>query len=137
MDTQIEFDQRIRKYEEKCHITEGKGHAVNVDAGTRIYREIGHPQQFHHWMRDVQESFDGEVIPFEWVADYVGVTRAALHKRVKKGNLTVLVFEMHENVIGVLGGIRERMRREYRYIPKTECDQWRDILSDQYREKYL
>ena len=126
----IEFDERIKKYENRCKIKDGKGPAVSVDPGTRIYREPGYGTFFQQWLREVQEDFEGELIPFEWVADYVGVTRAALHKRVKKGNLTVLVYEMRERVKGALGGNRERMRREYKFVPKAECDGWYSDLCD-------
>ena len=130
MATDIEFDERIKAYEQRAHMVDGKGHAVNREDGTRVYREVGPEVSFHHWMEDVQTSFGGELIPFEWVCDYVGVSRAALHKRVNRGGITVLVFEMHETVRGVLGGHRDRMRREYKYVPKLECDSWRELLGE-------
>lgn len=128
METDIKFDERIKKYEKRCRIVDGRGPAVSVDPGTRVYRELGTEIQFWHWLREVIEDFEGELVPFEWVSDYVGVSRAALHKRVKKGQLTVLVYQMQELVEGVLGGLRERMRREYKYVPKSECDSWKDLL---------
>jgi hypothetical protein len=131
METDFEFDPRIKKYEKRCRIVNGKGGAVSIDPGTRIYRDKGNKAIFSTWLREVQEDFDGQLVPFEWVADYVGVSRAALHKRIKRGGLTVLVFEMQELVRGVLGGVRERMRREYKFVPKVECDSWRHLLMDQ------
>jgi len=130
METEIEFDPRIRNYAKYVQL--GKSHAVvSVDQGTRIYREVGSSRNLEHWLRDVQKYFEGELVPFEWVADYVGVSRAALHKRVKRGGLTVLVFEMREWVSGILGGTRERMRREYKFVPRSECDSWRELLLEQ------
>ena len=126
----FEFDERIKRYESRCKIVDGKGGVVNVDPGTRIYREVSHGATLQSWFREVHEDFDRELIAFEWVSDYVGVTRAALHKRVKKGNLTVLVFQVGEAVKGVLGGFRKGMRKEYKYVPKTECDGWYDDLCD-------
>ncbi len=132
----FEFDKRIKKYEKICQMKDGKGAVVSIDPETRVYREVGYEINLRQWISDIHEAFDKEVIPFEWVADFVGVTRAALHKRVKKGNLTVLVFEMQEVVKGVLGSKRERMRREYKYIPKTECEGWRDdLLEKQFKKK--
>lgn len=128
METDIEFDQRIKRYEKRIHLVRGKGPAVSVDSGTRIYREVGSKKSLEHWLREVQADFEGELVPFEWVADYVGVSRAALHKRIRRGGLTVLAFEMREHVTGVLGGVRERMRREYRFVPRLECDAWRELL---------
>lgn len=112
-------------------MVDGKGGAVSIDPGTRIYREKGTEIQMRHWLREVHDAFNGELLPFEWVADYVGVSRNSLHKRIKSGKLTVLVFEMQEYVKGVLGSTRTRMRCEYKYIPKEECDSWRELLIEQ------
>lgn len=129
METSIEFDPRIKNYARYVQL--GKSHAVvSVDPGTRIYREVGSDRNLEHWLRDVQKYFEGELVPFEWVADYVGVSRAALHKRVNRGGLTVLVFEMRDLVSGILGGTRERMRREYKFVPRLECESWRELLLD-------
>ncbi len=133
----FEFDERIKKYETTCKMVDGKGHVVSIDEGTRIYRELGSGGSFTSWLVEVQEAFDGELIPFEWVADYVGVTSAALHKRVKKGNLTVLVYEVDVPVKGVLGGLRKGMRREYKYVPMVECDGWHsDLCKEEYESFY-
>ena len=129
METDIQFDARIKRYEKRINMVNGIAAGVSIDEGTRVYREIGPENTFVQWLNEVQHSFDGELIPFEWVADYVCVSRAALHKRIKRGGLTVLLYEMHENVSGLLGGIRQRMRREYKYVPRTECDSWREVLT--------
>jgi hypothetical protein len=129
METDIQFDARIKRYEKRINMVNGIAAVVSIDEGTRVYREIGPENTFVQWLNEVQDSFDGELIPFEWVADYVCVSRAALHKRIKRGGLTVLLYEMHENVSGLLGGIRQRMRREYKYVPRTECDSWREVLT--------
>ena len=128
METDIRFDDRIKLYEKDVRMVDGKSPAVSIDAGTRVYREIGMETNFRHWLRDVQIAFEGELIPFEWVADYVQVSRAALHKRIKRGGLTVLVYEMREFVAGILGGVRQRMRSEYKFVPRSECDSWRELL---------
>lgn len=128
METDIKFDDRIKRFEELNFVVNGKSEFINVDEGTRVYREVSDAVNFQRWMDDVHEAFGTEVIPFEWVADYVGVSRAALHKRIKRGGLTVLVFEMRERVSGILGGVRDRMRCEYKYVPRSECDSWRKLL---------
>ena len=134
METDIEFDERIKRYEKTVGIAQGKAHAVSIDIGTRVYREIGGEAQLRHWLHEVQTAFEGDLVPFEWVADYVRVSRAALHKRIKRGGLTVLAFEMREQVAGILGGVRQRMRREYKYVPRTECDSWRALLLERIGE---
>ena len=129
METEITFDKRVTLFEQLNSVVNGKSEFINIDEGTRVYREVSDAVNFQKWMDDVHQSFGGEVVPFEWVADYVGVSRAALHKRVKRGGLTVLVFEMRERVSGVLGGVRDRMRCEYKYVPRSECDSWRILLA--------
>ena len=132
METEITFDERIRRYEKRVfRKPDGTGHVVKIDPGTRIYREVGHVVGLRMWLREVQEDFEGELVPFEWVADYVGVSRAALHKRVNRGGLTVLAYQMQEVIKGILGGRRERMRTEYKYVPRSECDSWRELLNDE------
>lgn len=122
METDVCCDPRVKSYERKTR--------RRADPGTRIYRERSPQVYLHAWLEELQAMFAGELVPFEWVADYVEVSRAAVHKRVKAGGLTLFVFEMEETVRGVLGGLRERMRGEYRYVPKSECDHWRSILLD-------
>lgn len=135
METDIEFDQRIKLFEELNFVVNGKSEFVSIDDGTRVYREVSDAVNLQKWMDDVYATFSGEVVPFEWVADYVGVSRAALHKRIKRGGLTVLVFEMRERVPGILGGMRDRMRGEYKYVPRTECDSWRKLLASRFSEE--
>jgi len=135
METDFEFDKRIAKYEAMARIVDGRGGVVEVEKGTRIYREVGYGHSFKNWVEDLQKCFGGEVIPFEWVAQFVGVSRAALHKRVKRGGLTVLAYELREEVNGILGGKRERMRREYKVVPLSECKAWRSILLDRADEE--
>lgn len=131
METDLEFDERIKRYERRVKLVNGKGAVVNRVPGTRIYQEVGFWLELRLWMKDVQEAFEGELVPFEWVADYVGVSRAALHKRVNRGGLTVLAYTMQEHVRGILGGHRERMRAEYKFVPRLECDRWRAMLAEQ------
>jgi hypothetical protein len=116
MDTWIKFDARCEVYEKK---TDRK-----PEAGTRLYREVGEWLAYRFWIRELARWFEGDLIPLEWVAQFVGVTRAAVHRRVANGDLTVFAFTFEEEVKSLLGGRRKRMKAEYRYAVLTECEQW-------------
>lgn len=116
MDTSYGPDERVISYIK--HV------GAQAHEGTRIYRQAG--SDLLGWVDCIQEWFDGELIPSEWVPDYVGVTRAAVHKRFKKGQLTLFVYELHDYVASVFTAtVRTKMRCEYRYVPRSECDIWR------------
>lgn len=123
LDTACADDPRRLEYEKLT----GKKPAE----GTRVYREDGSWQSFRLWHMEMRHLFAGDVLPFGWVAQFVGVTRAAVHKRVKTGQLTVFTFGMEEFVKGVLGGTRRRMRQEFKYALLTECHFWRSKLLDE------
>ena len=99
-------------------------------AGTRWYVERGTLVKFRHWFRELRNYYKGNLIPFSWVPDYVGVSRSALHKRAKAGGLTVFTFIVTEPSQTILGGVRERdTRKRYDFAAVSECDGWRDQLN--------
>lgn len=80
-------------------------------------------------MQEINEYCPGNIIPFSWVPDYVGVSRSAVHKRAKNGGLTVLGFIVTELSQTILGGFKEReTRKQYDFAFLSECRQWREIL---------
>ena len=92
--------------------------------GTRIILHQG--INFLSWVHYMHELFAGELIPVEWAPDYVRVTRAAVHKRIKKGQLSVLEYQLEERVPSAFSTrTRARMRNRYRYVFASECDIWR------------
>lgn len=127
LNTLCEIDSRIGKYTEltKCQ----------PEKETRVYRELGNWSQFRLWLMEMRHLFGGDLIPMEWVAQLVGVTRAAVHKRIRTGKLTVFVFGMEEHVKGALGGTRTRMRQEFKYALLTEVLFWRSQLLEEGMQK--
>ena len=116
MDTHYPPDERVISYVKQVD--------AETQTGTRIYRERG--SGLLEWVDHIHEWFNGELIPSEWVPDYVGVTRAAVHKRFKKGQLTLFVYELHDYIESIFTAtLRTKMRSEYRYVPRSECDIWR------------
>lgn len=115
-------DDRVPTYAER------ERREIRRDENTRVYRESSNPKSLPQWVHGLQEHFSGELLPFEWVPEYVGVSRASVHKRMRKGQLTVFVLEVLDEFTPVLRWTRPpKTRRECKYVPRTECDAW--ILS--------
>ncbi len=96
---------------------------------TRWYAERG-STSFNWWLN---ELYDENIltIPLQFVPEYVGVSREAVLKRAKSGGLTVFSFILPEHVKTVFGKSKVRdSKKRIDLVPKDECDQWIDILSD-------
>jgi len=71
----------------------------------------------------------GLLLPLQWVADFVGVSRAAVHKRAKSGGLTVFSYIIEEGATTILGRVKHKeTRKRYDLVPFSECEQWRWLL---------
>lgn len=101
--------------------------------GTRCYVERGTLSRFHWWLRDMRKMYQAEgTIPLQWVADLVGVSRSAVHKRVKTGGLTVFTYQVVEATRTFLGGWREKdSRNHYDYAILSECEAWREAVIEE------
>lgn len=97
--------------------------------GTRWFVERGAKITFRHWLEELHEAYPGNLIPLQWVAEYVGVSRAAVHQRGKNGGLTVFSYIVQETRKTILGGLKDRdSRMRFDYAVKSECDHWHDLL---------
>lgn len=107
--------------------------------GSRWYVERGPMVHLRWWLLELRETYKGNLIPFSWVPDFVGVSRAAVHKRARAGGLTVFSFIATEQSRTFLGGLRERdTRRRYEYAVMSECEAWQELLrewADQQEER--
>lgn len=92
--------------------------------GTRIYFSQGLNDEMRYWFYYLNKHFGGDLIPFEWVPDFVGVSRVAVHKRANKGQLTVLAYRIVEETLSLTGKIKRKVVREVRYVPYEECVAW-------------
>ena len=102
------------------------------DEDNRIYRVFGGLEEFRGWYKAVTGKIDGGVIPMTWVPNYVGVSRAAVYKRVKEGRLTAFAFEVE--VKGLLRRVfDETAKNQYVLVPMEEVGRWARAM-DQRRE---
>lgn len=59
---------------------------------------------------------------------YAPVSRAAVHKRTKEGNLTAFCYHVTSTRIGLFGKPRTARQTPYVYIPVSELKVWANEL---------
>jgi hypothetical protein len=96
------------------------------DKDTRTFRTNG-PDSLQTWMEHLRAELQGNLIPLQWVPDFVGVSRAAVHKRVKQGKLTVFVYEISD-YLSAFGKTWTKRRGEVAYCVLSECQAWFDEI---------
>ncbi|HWR59591.1 MAG TPA: hypothetical protein VN328_11950 [Thermodesulfovibrionales bacterium] len=100
------------------------------DPGTRVFRAYGSEEDCKKWFESVLKICRGEgsVSP-GGVSMYAGVSRPAVHKRLKEGRLTGFFFYLLEG--GKLFKDRKKISeggRPYIYIPVSESKAWAEEL---------
>ena len=95
---------------------------------TRRYEMVGGHPELQTWLSILGEQFVGDLLPLNWCPEYVGVTRAAIHKRIKAGNLTAFVFCLVGKPFTVFGAKYAITRQEFAYVLRSECDAWQKQL---------
>src|SRR5919204_2154473 len=97
-------------------------HLVGIAAtGTRIYRSKGDQTALRHWLDGLCHHIGPCLSPGS-AALYIGVSRAAVHKRMHAGGLTAFCFYL----------IAEKKPKQFPlvYIPLAECKAWRAQLEE-------
>ncbi len=85
--------------------------------GTRMYEQWGSGEDLMHYFNFITDTYGGTVSP-GGAAETVGVTRAAVHNRMKAGKLTAFLFytSMEKHSARSL---------PYVHIPMIELMEWR------------
>lgn len=104
------------------------------DEGTRIYRMEGPEEDLRAWFEAITEAFGPTVSP-GGVTMFAPVSRAAVYKRLKQGNLSAFAFQIVEKTAGPFGRSRVRRETPYLYIPVSECQAWGDLLKTNAEER--
>ena len=96
--------------------------------GTRFYEKKGPIEELEIWAMTVTELCEARVSP-GGAAAMVGVSRAAVHKRIKDGRLTGFFFYPTSERKSLFG---KTVRREGPYIdiPCSELEAWREELEE-------
>ena len=106
--------------------------------GTHIYRKDGPEDDIGPWGDAVFEVV-GRCLSPGGVATRVGVSRAAVHQRLKEGNLTGFFFYSTHGRRTLFGGKKRQPKRIARvgFIPVSECIAWRKELEERAIERGL
>jgi hypothetical protein len=110
------------------------------DPGTRIYRIEGSDAEVGAWYDAICDCFpDDKFVSPGGVGMYAGVSRAAVHKRLKQGNLTAFMFNVTRTTQSLFGYQKKIKERPYGYIPVSECKAWGEELKKRpdRKEAYL
>lgn len=104
------------------------------DKGTRIYRAEGTMEDIRAWFESITDAFGVMVSP-GGVTMFAPVSRAAVYKRLKQGNLTGFAFHIVKKSTSIFGRPRVHRESPYFYVPVSECRAWGDLLKSQADEQ--
>lgn len=110
------------------------------DPGTRIYRKEGSDDEVGPWYEAICECFpDDSFVSPGGVGMFAGVSRPAVHKRLKDGKLTAFLFHVTSAAQSIFGYQKKIKLSPYGYIPVSECKAWDEELKKRpdRREAYL
>lgn len=97
------------------------------DGKSRVYRKDGPQEEVAAWMDAVHITFGPCVSP-GGVSMYCPVSRAAVHKRIKEGRLTLFLYHVTHRKTFLFGKKITIRESPYGYIPVSEAKAWRAEL---------
>lgn len=95
--------------------------------GTHMYRREGAEDEIPYWT-DIIFQMIGPCLSPGGAAQYVGVSRAAVHKRLKEGGLIGYFFYSTKARTSYFGATKEKRDLSVGYIPLDQCQQWRSEI---------
>jgi len=99
------------------------------DPGTHIYRHSGSHEEAGAWFELLTEVVGSTVSP-GGVGMVCPVSRAAVHKRLKEGRLTIFLFYVTHRKTTLFGQNKILRGEPYGYVPVSECRAWREELEE-------
>ena len=97
--------------------------------GTRLYRAEGHEAGGGAWYEAISE-IAGRCVSPGGAGMFAPVSRAAVHKRVKDGNLTAFSFYVTETRKSLFGKQRKAREVALIYVPVCELKLWAEELEE-------
>lgn len=111
--------------------------AGEYDEDTRSYHAHGDESQVGYWYEALNTCYRG-LIPVSGISMYVPVSRTAIHKRIKAGDLTTFHFHSRPASKGVFANKKEARETPYVYVPISECKNWaREIRAKMIRLEHF
>jgi hypothetical protein len=104
------------------------------DPGTRIFRREGSQEESSMWFDLLTEIIGPSVSP-GGVGMYCPVSRAAIYKRIKEGNLSIFWFTVTHRKTTLFGRSRIGRGDPYGYVPVIEARAWRQELEVRAKER--
>lgn len=100
-----------------------------ADSGTRIYRAEGDRNDYIRWWETLVRHFPRGLVSPGGACPYAGVSRAAVHRAMQQGRLTVFAFHLIGERRGIFGSkfVREE---PYQYLPVIELKAWKLELEE-------
>lgn len=96
---------------------------------TRLYRAEGHEAGGGDWYEAISD-IAGPCVSPGGAGMFVPASRAAVHKRVKEGNLTAFSYYVTETRKSLFGKQRKAREVALVYIPVCELKLWADELEE-------
>lgn len=117
--------------------------AGKPDPGTRMYRAYGSEAGYRVWFDTISKICEPDgLISTAGAAQYVMVSRAGLHKRLKEGRLTVFFYHKMKGSEVASDCLREDYYLRYptfpsnAFIPVSECKAWAAELEGRTLEEF-
>ncbi|HTB62600.1 MAG TPA: hypothetical protein VK737_03340 [Opitutales bacterium] len=99
------------------------------DGPSHVWRQSGTEEECSAWYDALCECADRCVSP-GGVSMYCPVSRAAVHRRVKDGKLSLFLFHVTETKSGLFRRDRRVRTSPYGFVPVSECKAWKKEFDD-------
>jgi hypothetical protein len=99
------------------------------DGPSHVWRQSGSEEDCSAWY-DALSECAGRCVSPGGVSMYCPVSRAAVHRRVKDGKLSMFLFHVTENKTGLFRRDREVRTSPYGFVPVSECKAWKKEFED-------
>lgn len=101
--------------------------------GTKWFEESGDKKTFELWLEEIHKKHPGNLLPLQWAADLVRVSRTAVLNKAKKGELFVFSYIVKKSIKSITGTKGNRQtRKRYDYVLISELKQWEKDLMNKY-----
>lgn len=100
---------------------------------TKWFEEYGSQRTFDNWIKEIHQAQPGNLLPLQWAADFVMVSRTAVLNKAKKGELFVFSYIFNKPVRSIIGSLKSRQTKgRYDYVLLSELLEWKDELLERY-----
>lgn len=99
------------------------------DGNSRVYRREGPQEEVGDWFDAVCEIV-GDVVSPGGVSMYCPVSRAAVHKRIREGRLSLFLFHVTSQKNLFFGKTVTHRNTPFGYVPVSEAKAWKRELEE-------